>query len=141
MCYTVTCGEYAALTENAFTRTGYAFNGWNTAADGSGTSYANGKSVKNLAAGGTVTLYAKWRPNTYSVKFYSNGGTGTMAIQRLTYNAPAALTGNAFTRAGYSFAGWNTAKDGSGTAYADAQEVENLARSGTVALYAQWTKN
>lgn len=48
------------------------------------------------------------------------------------------LTENAFSRTGYSFANWNTKADGTGTAYTDAQAVENIALSGTVKLYAQW---
>jgi uncharacterized repeat protein (TIGR02543 family) len=45
------------LTSNAFTRTGYTFTGWNTAANGSGTSYANGATY---TANAGVTLYAQW---------------------------------------------------------------------------------
>ena len=137
----MTYGVSAALTKNAFTRTGYTFTGWNTASNGSGTAYTNGKIVKNLATSGTVYLYAQWKPNTYSIKFFANGGTGTMAIQKMTYNLSAALTSNAFTRTGYTFAGWNTASDGSGTAYTNGKTVKNLAASGTVYLYAQWTPN
>ena len=61
---TFTYGTSEALTSNAFSKgTAYAFNGWNTKADGSGTSYTNGQSVKNLTStsGGTVTLYAQWK--------------------------------------------------------------------------------
>lgn len=48
------------LTANGFTKSGYHFSGWNTKADGSGTSYYNKQSVKNLTAthGATITLYA-----------------------------------------------------------------------------------
>ena len=46
-----------ALSDNAFTRTGYAFSGWNTKADGSGTTYANGASV---SLDSDITLYAQW---------------------------------------------------------------------------------
>jgi uncharacterized repeat protein (TIGR02543 family) len=46
-----------ALTLNAFTRTGYTFNDWNTAAGGTGTSYANGATYPFTAS---VTLYAQW---------------------------------------------------------------------------------
>ena len=51
-----------ALKANSYTRKGYTFIGWNTAADGSGTAYRDGASVKNLTneLGGTVTLYAQW---------------------------------------------------------------------------------
>ncbi|MBP3885509.1 MAG: InlB B-repeat-containing protein, partial [Olsenella sp.] len=59
-----------ALTANGFTRKAHDFVGWNTRPDGSGTSYADGASVRNLTAtaGGTVTLYAQWRA-------YETGGT------------------------------------------------------------------
>ena len=51
------------LTANAFTREGYAFSGWNTAADGSGSSYENEAEVNNLTseADGIVELYAQWK--------------------------------------------------------------------------------
>lgn len=54
------------LTANGYTKTGYTFNGWNIKADGTGTSYSDKQSVKNLtsANGGTVTLYAQWKDNT-----------------------------------------------------------------------------
>ena len=138
---TMTYGEYANLTTNAFTRTGYTFAGWNTKIDGSGVTYSNGMSVRNLVSSGTAYLYAQWKPRTYNIKFYANGGTGSMSHQYLTYDVSTPLTKNAFTRAGYTFAGWNTKPDGSGTAYADGKTVRNLATSGTVYLYAQWTKN
>ena len=55
-----------ALTSNAFTLPGYTFAGWNTKADGTGTSYSNGASVKNLTStcSGTFNLYAQWTANT-----------------------------------------------------------------------------
>ena len=66
--------------------------------------------------------------------FNTNGGTGTMSPQ--TANVPTALTTNTFTRTGYSFAGWNTASNGSGTAYAN-NAVYSFAAD--ITLYAQWT--
>ena len=47
------------LTANSFTRTNYEFDGWNTAANGSGYAYRDGQTVVNL---GNVTLYAQWKP-------------------------------------------------------------------------------
>lgn len=69
-------GEEKALTANVFIRTGHDFTGWNTEADGSGTSYTDEKIVKNLTDtdGGTVTLYAQWKPSTYAVNLNTNGG-------------------------------------------------------------------
>ena len=130
------------LTANGFTKTGYTFKNWNTKADGSGTSYADKASVKNLTAtnGATVTLYAQWTANKYTVTYNANGGSGTMANQELTYNKAAILNANTFKRTGYRFNGWNTKADGTGTSYADKASVKNLTANsgGTVTLYAKW---
>ncbi|MCR5435256.1 MAG: InlB B-repeat-containing protein [Bacteroidaceae bacterium] len=55
---TFTANTPQALTTNVFTRWSYDFTGWNTAADGSGVSFADGQKVINL---GTATLYAQWQ--------------------------------------------------------------------------------
>ena len=133
-----------ALTANTFTRTGYTFAGWNTQADGKGTSYTDKQSVLNLTTenNGVVTLYAQWTPNTYTVKFDKNDGeaTGTMADQSFTYDKAQQLTANVFERTNWKFAGWNTQADGKGTSYSDQQSVSNLTttNNGVVNLYAQW---
>ena len=134
-----------ALTANTFTKTGYTFAGWNTSSDGKGTSYDDGASVKNLSSteGASVTLYAQWKANSYTVSFDSNGGSGTMSDETFTYDAAKALTSNAFTRTGYTFAGWNSTADGKGTSYADGVSVKNLAVTdgAEITLYAQWKAN
>ena len=53
-------GKEVTVLSNVFTRQGYTFTGWNTAADGSGTSYAEGDS---LIVNADVTLYAQWKKN------------------------------------------------------------------------------
>ena len=62
------------LSPNEFTSAGYGFTGWNTASDGSGTSYANGAGISNLTAADNdvVTLYAQWAAGwvDYTVKRY-----------------------------------------------------------------------
>ena len=132
-----------SLTENTYTKQGYIFNGWNTKYDGTGTAYTDGQEVNNLTTdnNGKVTLFAQWTGNSYTVKFDANGGEGAMADQSFTYGTVQNLTANSFIRTGYTFKGWNIAADGSGTAYTDGQEVNNLATSGEITLYAQWTKN
>lgn len=59
------------LPSNNFTRTGYIFNGWNTASDGSGYSYADGDTFMTAAsyAGQTITLYAQWQQVYYIQDF------------------------------------------------------------------------
>ena len=111
--------------------TGYTFSGWNTAANGTGTSYAAGNT---FTISGNTTLYAQWTLPTYIVTFTANGGTGSMTPE--VNSAPTALTLNTFTYAGYTFLGWNTAADGSGTSYADGA---NYPFTANATLYAQWT--
>ena len=120
-----------AINANTFTRTGYTFAGWNTAANGSGTAYADGASFPFTVSN---TLYAQWTPNT--IVFNANGGTGSMANQ--SASSATAINANTFARTGYTFAGWNTAANGSGTAYADGASFSFTANT---TLYAQWTPN
>ena len=72
-----------------------------------------------------------------TVTFNANEGTGEMAAQKIGKSSPTELSENTFTRTGYAFNGWNTAADGSGTAYADKAEV-TLTQD--ITLYAQWTE-
>ena len=130
---TVPYGESATLNANSFTRTGYSFSGWNTKADGSGTAYGDGASVSPSS---NMTLYAQWQLHTYSFSFDSNGGTGSMSGGSAAYGESIQLPGNAFTRPKYTFNGWNTRADGSGTAYAD---NATLTLTEDTTLYAQWT--
>ena len=61
-----------------------------------------------------------------------------MSQQVIYDNVATNLTANSFTRVGYSFNGWNTASDGSGTDYSDQQSVLNI---GNTVLYAKWLAN
>ena len=56
-----TYGTDGRLRLNRFSKSGYEFIGWNTASDGSGASYSDGETVRNLIDKGKVTLYAQWR--------------------------------------------------------------------------------
>jgi uncharacterized repeat protein (TIGR02543 family) len=127
------------------TKAGYDFAGWNTAADGSGTTYAVGSEASGVlipSPGGSVTLYAKWTAHAYAVTFSQNAAdaTGTMKDMTVTYGEPAqTLAANGFERPGYKFSGWNTKDNGTGAAYAADASVSNLTTDLT--LYAQWTKS
>ena len=121
----------AGLTNNVITRTGYTFTAWNTAADGTGTNYAN-RAIFRFNS--NIILYAQWKAANYSVYFHANGATtGIMKVE--TNNSPTALRANAFGRPGYTFAGWNTAVNGQGTKYADRASFAFIKG---VTLYAQW---
>lgn len=143
MSYRFKYDQTEPLPANTYTRTGYAFAGWNTKADGSGTAYQDGQEVVSLTAENEaiVKLYAQWRPITYAVHFEPGiPVNGEMADQSLTYDQAANLTANGFSTTIGDFVSWNTEPDGDGTEYADQAEALNLTavEGDTVTLYAQW---
>jgi uncharacterized repeat protein (TIGR02543 family) len=88
----------------------------------------------NIDAGElAVPLVGYVAPNK-TVSFDANGGEGTMASQ--VASSATALTSNSFARSGFSFSGWNTLANGTGTAFADAASFTFAADQ---TLYAQWT--
>jgi len=124
-------------------KTGYQFAGWNTAADGSGTSYVGGNTFTINA---NTTLYANWIIGGARLVYTANGaagGIGTAPSSSGTYYTAFStqpIVGNTgpFTNTnGYTFGGWNTSADGSGTSYPAGSNV-TMPGSGTVTLYAQW---
>jgi len=130
-----TTGSGPQTIASAPARTGYTFANWNTAADGSGVSVPAGSSYTPASS---LTLYAQWTSDEEgaTVTFDANGGSGSMTAQ--TESSATALTANGFTRVGYTFSGWNTAADGSGTSYADSASYPFTA---STTLYAQWSAN
>ncbi len=142
----INLGQTPTLDANLFSMAGHSFGGWNTAPDGTGTSYPDLYQITSDLGqdGDYITLYAQWiAPEHFYVHFDANGGTGTMNDQEFTISDPAVpLTQNAFTRTGYVFRGWNTAADGSGTHYDDEEAVRDLSiiDNDVVTLYADWWK-
>lgn len=125
-------GESLSLSNAKPTRTSYAFYHWNTNANNSGTTYNPGASYTGNAA---LALYAIWNP---IIAYDANGGSGAPASQTKTYGTSLTLQTGKPTRAGYTFGGWNTAKDGTGASYsAGGTYTSNVAAT----LYAQWVKN
>ena len=130
-----------ALTSNAFTKTGYSFDGWKTNETGSAV-FGDGAVVSNLTteADATNTLWATWTANHYTVRFNPNGGSGDVTTQGFTYDQPQNLADNTFDPPELkSFAGWATNETGKAV-YANGAEVQNLTAeaNGTVNLYAVW---
>lgn len=137
-----TYGVSSALATNGFTRVNYTFDSWNTKADGSGTKYAAGASVSGLIQSGTITLYAQWKPWTYTIKYFPNGGSGTAFTSSHTYGVQSLLTPNTFTKANYSFLGWATSSTGA-VVYQDGSAApQNIDSNGEqINLYAIWSQN
>ncbi len=120
----VQTGKSAVRPENP-ERVGYAFAGWYTSADTSGSEYDFTAAVND-----DVTLYAKWTPNMYAVTFDSQGGSAVDA-QQVAYGGYATQPATP-TRDGYTFVGWTT--DAAGiTPYGFGMPV-----TGGITLYAKW---
>jgi uncharacterized repeat protein (TIGR02543 family) len=118
---------------NGLVKTGASFNGWNTAANGSGTSYAP---AATFSISGNTTLYAQWLGTSYTVTFDGQSGTApSPATKAVTVGAPYGTLATT-TRTGYTFAGWYTAPAGAGSQVTQATTM-NTASDHT--LYAKWT--
>jgi uncharacterized repeat protein (TIGR02543 family) len=133
-------GTVRNLNANTFTREGYTFSGWSDSSSGE-VKYTDQQSVKNLTktTGATITLYAKWNGNSFTVVYNANGGTGIMEASHFTYDVSENLRSNTFVNIGYNFAGWALSTDGV-IEFENEAIVTNLSsRSGeTITLYAQW---
>jgi uncharacterized repeat protein (TIGR02543 family) len=121
-------------------RSGYIFEGWNTQADGSGTTYAQGQTFAMGTA--NITLYANWTiANTYTITYDGNGNTGgsvpTDAGQYAEgQNVTVLRNTGQLVHSGYTLAGWNTQANGSGTGYCGGSTF--IMGTANVTLYAQW---
>ena len=132
------------LIENTYVRNGYKFRGWATTKDGI-VLYKNAQEIlADLAEKNqTVILYAVWEDtHQFTIKFNSNGGSGSMSNQSALNNAEFKLSKCRFSRTGYTFAGWAETANGT-VVYNDEQSIDKkLAETGgTISLYAVWTKN
>lgn len=120
-------------------RSGYTFAGWNTASGGSGIDYAAGSTIPFPASGQTTILYAQWTPVLYSLNYNANGGSGAPASSSEVFGASVTLpaAGSNPTRDGYTFAGWNTLANGTGSNYLAGASFSMPASNTT--LFAKWT--
>ncbi|MBQ4140175.1 MAG: InlB B-repeat-containing protein [Clostridia bacterium] len=132
---TKTYGVNLTLSSTKPTRAGYSFLGWATSASATSASYnAGGTYTSN---GGT-TLYAVWKPDTYTVTFKANGGNGVPSAQTKVHDVTLPLSTTVPTRTGYSFLGWSTSSSATSATYtAGGSYTANSA----VTLYAVWKAN
>ena len=131
---TKTYGVNLTLTTLIPTRRNYSFAGWSKDRNATLASYSAGGSYTDNA---DVTLYAVWQynPETYTIRYDANGGTGAPASQTKTYGVPLTLSAVKPTRAGYEFLGWSTDPTTMLTNYAPGERYTDEA---SVTLYAVW---
>lgn len=140
-----------SLSIDATVSSGYAWNRW-TGNTSYLTSAATVKANTVQANTNNISLTATATGNTYYVQYNKNGSyvgktdedvKGTMSNSTCVYGTAKNLTAIAYSLTGYSFNGWNTKSDGTGTNYADKASVSTLTTTSgaTVHLYAKWKAN
>ena len=120
------------LSSTKPTRTGYSFLGWSTSSTATSATYSAGG---NYTANAAATLYAVWKPNTYTVTYNANGGTGAPASQTKTYNVALTLSSTKPTRTNYTFKGWGTSASATTVSYAAGGTYST---NSAITLYAIW---
>jgi uncharacterized repeat protein (TIGR02543 family) len=90
--------------------------------------------------GSDVFLFAQWSINSYTITYDVNSGTGSLpSTQTAQYLAAVTVGSASLTRSGWSFTGWNTLANGSGTQHAPGGSLTLGAAN--VTLYAEWVRN
>jgi len=134
-------GHTQALKSNAYTRTNYKFLGWATSASGA-VVYTDGQSI-SISSGSNITLYAVWELLSYTVNLDNQSATvagSTSVTATITLAMPAITLP---TKTGYTFGGYYTGTDGTGTQYytSTGASARNYDISGSTTLFALWTPN
>ena len=144
---TVSSGSSVTIKNNAFTKEGYTFAGWTTNSNGTDDGYRwveGWSGIWNYDNGqyginnNKLVLYARWTSNKYTISYNANGGSNAPSNQSKTYGNNISLSSSKPIRTGYTFIGWNTSSNGSGTSYSAGATYSNNAN---VTLYAQWRIN
>lgn len=133
--------EKINVRDNGFTRDGYMFVTWNTQADCKGKAVNPGD---EWTLQGSGTLYACWAGTAQTLAYHGNGATGgNTAVQSGKTGDELTTNANGFTRDGYTFVRWDTAKDGSGTAYGEGKNgvSQYTMKPAGNDLYAIWKAN
>ena len=122
-------------------KTGYTFAEWNTSANGSGTSYSP---TNTFTINANTILYAQWTlVPTYTVTYNGNtntsGNAPTDGSSPYTTGSTVTVLGNTgspvLAKTDYTFSGWNTLANGSGTSYSP---TNTFTINANTILYAQW---
>lgn len=126
-----------AINSGPLVKSGSVFGGWNTAASGSGTPYAVGSGYTLFA---DVSLYAVWSAGNplYTITYSGNTNTGGVVPTPTVGSGSVTLASNSslLVKSGFTFGGWNTKADGTGTNYG---ERSNYNLTANVTLYSVWS--
>lgn len=133
-------GETLTLPTTTPTRSGYTFSGWGTYSTDTSANYNPGS---NYTSNSGTTLYAIWtanvpEPETYTISYNANGGSGAPSAQVKTENVTLTLSSTKPTRSGYTFKGWSTSKTATSPTYSAGGSYTTNA---SATLYAVWEQN
>ncbi len=124
------------IKANTYTRVGYTFDSWNTKADGTGTKYSAGDSVK-LSSTGTI-LYAQWKANNYKINFVKGGSAiegNAIAQMNCDYDSTFTIPAEEYIRPGFTQVGWRI--EGTGDIL-EAGDIITMTRAEDIDLYPIW---
>lgn len=139
---TVSDGDNINLSDESPTRTGYIFREWNTAPDGTGSSYLPGAMLLNVI--NDINLYAQWEllpPSEHVLAYHPNDSVESpahgMPENSIVIDGDTAHISTLIpTRLGFVFSQWNTSPDGGGTSYLPDDTIPDVRSD--VDLHAQW---
>ena len=148
----VTYGQPFVCLDNTdshigFTKKGHSFSHW-IGDDGSNWNGWVGKAW-TWAYAYDVIMYAQWSPNTYTVKYDANGGSGTMSDTTVKFGENITISANTYTRVGYTYDRWleqypDGMRDNGWTGWSGQwrwDDGEYSITNRTLTLYASWTLN
>ena len=140
------------LSSTIPTKSGYTFSGWSTSSSATSVNYTAGATYTNNAS---VTLYAVWTPNKYTVTYNANGGSGAPSPQTKTHGVNLTLSSTKpvesyqvnFDACGgyvdteskyvnYTFIGWSTSSSATSATYSAGA---NFTSNANTTLYAVWS--
>ncbi len=122
------------LSSHKPTRSGYSFVGWSESPSAATPTYYAGSTYNKNAS---VTLYAVWAKNTYSVSYNANGGTNAPSTQTKIHGTNLTLSTSSPKRDGYQFLGWST---NSGAVSPSYYPGDTYSSNSSITLYAVWSK-
>ena len=152
-------------TVNTMTKTGYHFMGWGLSSSATSAKYSANTSVnistlisdaatagQTTTAGSTITLYAIWAKNTFTISYNANGGTGSASktSETATYGTSITMpTQNTLVKSGYNFLGWSLSSTATSATWTAGQSgisptaiKSNVTTTngGSKTVYAVWRK-
>ena len=125
----------ATIQANKYKRQGYKFTGWNTKPDGTGNTYRPGDSITLT---GEITLHAQWKADKAALHYDANANTATgdTPDSEGVTDGTITVSKNGYANVGYTFTGWNTKPDGTGSTIQPGDAVKLPV--GGMTVYAQW---